>query len=51
MGFPKPKLKHKLRVVVLIYLLKNGWTYHSLIAALGHNTHNNSILPISQGNY
>ena len=50
MGFPKPKLKHKLRVVVL-YLLKNGWTYHSLIAALGHNTHNNSILPIPQGNY
>ena len=50
MGFPKPKLEHKLRVVVL-YLLKNGGTYHSLIAAPGHNTHNSSILPIHQGNY
>lgn len=52
MGFLKPKLEHyKIKSSKFFIFLKNEWTHHSLIAALGHNIHNNSIFPIPQGNY
>ena len=46
MGFLKPKLEHyKIKSSKFFIFLKNEWTHHSLIAALGHNIHNNSIFP------